>query len=425
MGTQHRNTREKGAVSLFVVIFTALLFVAVTVGFTILMLSDQQQATDNDLAQSALDSANAGSEDAKRVLAQYADCVERNNNVDACASIREAVESGECNTINAALGDNVPDERKVQQNESGLDTAAALEQAYTCVKISPNTDTYVGKTNGEGDIRLIPLKTDGATFDTVKINWLKRDDMELGSGSANFEPIERYPDTATAVVRPLRLPARDEWRDEDRGAILRVGSIQYQPGAINVDTIDTSSRAVFLYPNDELVVDEVINLGDDAAPVDIHRPLSAPNQDNLEGRYVNLPIEVKCEDDPTLIYLCSTTIRLPDSGNAGLFRYLTLASIYRNASFEVRLQDASGDTVQFKNVQPEIDVTGRANDVFRRVVSRVESADASEAPYPRSALGVTDSICKEFIITDSPDAGDYSDEANEAHPSLCPAIAQP
>lgn len=423
MHVQHRHNREKGAVSLFVVIFTALLFVAVTVGFTVLMLSDQQQASENDLAQSALDSANAGTEDAKRVLAQYADCVERNNDADRCHSIREAVDGGQCNTINAALSSGGTEERKIQQSE-GDGVSEALQQAYTCVKITPNTNTYVGQTRGEDGIRLIPLKTDGEAFNTVQISWLKREDMNLEDRNPNFEPIDPYPGTETSVPEVLPLPARDTWRDEDRGAILRVGSIQYSPGHINVGAIDDSARAIFLYPNDNLIANETIDLSD-AALEDMHRPLTAVDQDNLEGKYVNTPIEVRCDDDPGRTYLCTTSIRLPNYNDPALLRYLTLSSVYRSVSFEISLLDADGDTVQFKNVQPEIDVTGRANDVFRRVVSRVEAADASEAPYPRAALGTTDSICKDFIITDSPDDGDFSDKANEAYGGLCPPVNQP
>ncbi len=417
MKYQHMRSRQNGAVSLFVVIFTALLFVAVTVGFTVLMLSDQQAATDNDLAQSALDSANAGTEDAKRVLAQYADCQERASSTGSCNDIRQAVGSNQCNTINVALGSPSGDqsERKIQQTEAD-DNASALQQAYTCVKITPNTETYVGKTRNEGDIRLIPLKTDGTPFNVVKISWLKREDMDLGTGdSPEFTPPND--DAITAPEQYQRLLTKAEWRDQNRGAILRVGSIQYQAGAVNLSELDDKSRAVFLYSGRAGLGNQQAN-AIDLNSVDQHRPLTG-DQSNLSGLTVNYPAEVQCAN-AAQGFMCHTYVQLPSGMAANQLHYLTLASIYRDTSFEVSLINSTDTTpcqnntaetgcVQFKNVQPEIDVTGRANNVFRRVVSRVESADASEAPYPRAALGVTGDVCKNFVVTDAPD--DYKDDA--------------
>lgn len=421
MKYQHMRNEQNGAVSLFVVIFTALLFVAVTVGFTVLMLSDQQAATDNDLAQSALDSANAGTEDAKRVLAQYADCQERALTTPGsnCEKIRIAVNRNECNTINVALGSASGDqsERKIQQFEAD-DNASALQQAYTCVKITPNTETYVGKTRNEGDIRLIPLKTDGAQFDIVKISWLKREDMELGAGDTpKFEPPDD--NAVTGAPEPYqRLLTKTEWREQNRGAVLRVGALQYQAGGVNLNELDDKSRAVFLYSGWAGLGYQQAN-AIDLDNVDNHRPLTAADQSNLSGLTVNYPAEVRCAE-ASQGFMCHTYVRLPSGMTPNQLHYLTLASVYRDTSFEVSLINSTDSTpcknntaetgcVEFKNVQPEIDVTGRANNVFRRVVSRVESADASEAPYPRAALGVAGDVCKNFVVTDAPD--DYKDDA--------------
>ena len=62
---------ESGGVSLFVVIFTAILITIITVGFTRFVIGYQQQTQRNDLSERAYNSALAGVEDAKRVLVAY------------------------------------------------------------------------------------------------------------------------------------------------------------------------------------------------------------------------------------------------------------------------------------------------------------------------------------------------------------------
>jgi hypothetical protein len=412
--TQTRNRKSRGAVSLFVVVFTALLFVTVTVGFTILMLSNQQRATDNDLAQSALDSAQAGTEDAKRVLAKLADCQEKGQ-LDpsspqfsvTCQTINAAVNAGDCNTVGRSMGDTGANpERLVQQSPDDK----ALEQAYTCIKIRPDTDSYIGKTKDEGEIRVIPLKSD-APFDKVRVSWLQRDDMSLAAGETPNFSIPRHDDGT------IRLLGKDQWiggiDDADRalgkrGALLRVQSIQYKPGDVNIRNIDNDQRTAFLYPS------EVGTNMVDLKTADIHKPIFEDNRDApIDGIY-NKPQLVQCDKTRTSGYLCYADIRLVQGQDH--FTYLTVASVYRATSFQVELMKNDNTIVKFKNVQPEIDATGRANDVFRRIVSRVESADANQAPYPRAEVGTGENMCKNYVITDDPD--DFRDYTG----AMCPDI---
>lgn len=401
---QNRQNQETGAVSLFVVMFTAMLFAAVTVGFTVLMLSDQQQSTDNDLAQSALDSANAGAEDAKRVLVQYTDCVERQIALPGsnCPSIINAVERSDCNTVNTAMGETAG-ERLVQTATGDSN----LQQAYTCIKITPNTDDYVGKTRTEGDIRLIPIKTEeGASVETVKVQWLAPSDLIVTD--PDDADLDHPPKVGTGgQPSTIGLSAKDDWMAASKGTMLRVGSIQYNQGAVNLEEIDRQARAVFLYPEESVA--GVASAGPLDLLVDGHQPLT--DMEILDNRDPNRPHPSYCRKDSTSGYLCETSFKLPP-GDASTARYISIASLYGNTSFRVTLEDAAGNPVKFRNVQPAIDATGRANDVFRRIVSRVESADASEAPYPRAALGSTGDICKHYLITDDPDDYIYQGDSS-------------
>jgi hypothetical protein len=57
--------------------------------------------------------------------------------------------------------------------------------------------------------------------------------------------------------------------------------------------------------------------------------------------------------------------------------------------------------IQFKAVQPKIDSTGRASDVFKRVSSRVDMYNTGLA-YPNSAIDLLGGdFCKDFGVTDT------------------------
>jgi len=69
-----------------------------------------------------------------------------------------------------------------------------------------------------------------------------------------------------------------------------------------------------------------------------------------------------------------------------------------STSFRVTLANGS-EPVVFSSVQPEVDSTGRANDLFRRVKSRIE-LDSSSIPYVEAAVDLTGGLCKTFRVTD-------------------------
>jgi hypothetical protein len=78
---------------------------------------------------------------------------------------------------------------------------------------------------------------------------------------------------------------------------------------------------------------------------------------------------------------------------------LRLSALYNGAHYKIELLDAAGLVQKFDRVQPEVDSTGRANDMFRRVKSRIEFK--SDFIYPEAAVDIEGDLCKNFIVTNN------------------------
>ncbi len=193
MKTMSRN-KQAGAVSLFVVIFAMLIITVITVSFLRLMMSDQQQSSDNDLSQSAYDSAMAGVEDAKRALLRYQQVC--SNSPTDCAALSSQLSTDVCNAgvlvggvvPNSAVtggSPSTPGEIKVQQSSSSNDVD--LNQAYTCLTMKLETERYVGNASPNQG-QMIPL-VGVSGYDTVTVYWYDRDDVSNVTGAVSLNPL--------------------------------------------------------------------------------------------------------------------------------------------------------------------------------------------------------------------------------------------
>lgn len=385
-----KKQREAGAVSLFVVLFATLLITIVTVSFVQLMIKDQQQATTSDLSQSAYDSAQAGVEDAKRLLvlnqacknntaASTVDCVEITNSLTPTPGQSET----SCDTLaRAGLVSEINGETIVQQNDS---TDNKLDQAYTCVKVGVNTDDYKDQL-AVNQSALIPI-TGVSSFDSVELSWFSRQDVS----SATNDPTVGFPTVDATTPLP---PVGDKWKFNYpplmRTQLLQTGGgFKLSDFDDNADGNKSNTNTLFLYPirgasgGPETVKD--FSLDARKTPTLGPQPVSCKPSFN-DGEYV-----------------CTAALKLPnpiDGNTANRGAYLRLTALYNGAHFSVRLKNGS-DYVKFNGVQPIVDSTGRANDMFRRVKARIELK--GDFTYPEAAIDMNGNLCKNFTITDADD----------------------
>lgn len=386
---------ERGAVSLFIVIFTALLITTITVAFVRTMVQNQQQATANDLSKSALDSAQAGVEDAKRLIVYYRQHCANAAASTECQKLADIMKGDRCNTLQQA-GMAAGDKEVVIKQSEGDD---ALQQAYTCVKVLLNTVDFIG-TVTPNTSRIIPLDADG-TFNQVTIEWYSQEDLQGAledDGSGKEAKVDLY----NGLEQSPSLPKLSKW-PKTRPALLRAQLIQFNGDFALTDfdkTTDGKMNTASLFLMPSLAGSTSINFSDDFRQT----------QGSLN------PEQIACNKDFSATsangqYACKVTINLPVAVNADdnmthSRAYLRVSEFYNsNTTFRVTLGSAASGSVRFRGVQPMVDSTGRANDFFRRVSSRIELG--SGVPYVENAVDITNNLCKAFLVTDTNyDAGD-------------------
>lgn len=373
--------KERGATALVIVMFAVLLFITVTVGFMKIMSLEQSRSNDNELSQGAYDSALAGIEDGKRVLAACA--------ADA-ASEACTVLAGEptCTTVSAAKIVKAEANGEVYLKTSLGANGTDFQQSYTCVKISRNTRDYRGTLRLD-ESNVVPLTVASSdAFDTVHFYWYAKDPAS---------PLKKP--ALSNVASPL-LPKLVDWDNTGNAAnppLMRLQLMQFSSTGFRQSDFDSdgASHTLYLYPNSSGVT--TLNFAADG---------------RRSGTLA--PSLVRCADDFVNDgYACEATIKLPDPiGMDGDMKnrraYLRITAIYNAADYKIILENSSGGSVDFNGVQPSIDSTGRAADVFRRVDARVELVDPNEGLlYPRATVDITHNFCKSFIVALDP--ADYND----------------
>lgn len=371
---------QQGSVSLFVVVFSALLIITMTTAFIRIMLQDQLQATANDLSKSALDSAYAGVEDAKRAIVAYYDSsCDKDSSTPQCADLKKLAvvdANGWTQDCDITKQTNVATQTNGEFTIKTATSDNQFNQAYTCVKVQLEPDNYVGKLKANTST-IIPLQTkSGAVFDKIKIEWYAQQD---GPAFTTSPP--------ASISYPM-LPKANDW-PATWPSVIRAQLLQYDKDAgFKLSDFDdaTHNSTLFLYP------------------LSLTGPLRDADHFFDAGRRsvstIN-PDRAACNPDFSATYACQAII-VPSGSIAPDKRaaYLSLTQLYdRPTTYQVTLIDSTtGDAVKLSGVQPVVDSTGRANDLFRRVQSRINLGTSTA---PDSAIDLTDKLCKTFTVTDT------------------------
>lgn len=371
------NNPQSGIAAIFTVVFFTILISVIILSFVQIVSQDQRQVTNADLSNSAYDSAEAGVEDAKRALEKYRiDCVKTATPASNCDSLYKnatngALSGAQCDSFQrlaSTLNLNLQgSEVKVATNTQDDD----LAQAYTCLKIELDTLDYVRSVDSNQTI-LIPLKiVNDDTFDQIAINWFDKKDSEVP--------------TIPTDTSSFDLPETRDWPGSTP-PILRVQVVAVDRNAPNIDDIDQDAKTVFLHPYSNASSNVV----------------QMRNADAVRRSQKNSPVSVLCQSTTT--YACNILLTEFEPLSGGVYDYyLRVTPIYNNATIQiVPINTSSATPLRFDGVEPLVDSTGRANDVFRRIVSRVTFEDELSTLNGGAGFDVTQGLCKQFEIADLP-----------------------
>lgn len=431
---KNKNSRG-GAASLYVVIFITLLFGVITLSFVRLVISEATQTTNADLSKSAYDSALAGVEDAKTALLKYHDCLSQGysgvkDSTVSCQKIiyemQTGIASDSCDTVAKSLGrqQNKDDGAVIIQETTDTtirNTASELVQAYTCVKISEELPDYRTTLNYDTRIRIIPLRSEHINdLGTVLIRWFSS--QNKGNSKFNWGGIRRT-DQSTPPIISVQFLQADQ--PDDAVAGFKLSELS-SSSRVNKVAGSTNRGTIFLQPGlstnlwHDSLSDNVIS-GKQLSESSDKSPLREKATDTIKPeKYI---YQVKCKDiDTTADWYCDANIGIPrtyrnnanrNPGATFLIVALPYGTPATDISVELHDNTANQTIIPFTGVQARVDSTGRANDLYRRVETRVELVDVNY-PYPEFTIQMNDGsesvIKKNFSVTTncwSADNGNY------------------
>lgn len=325
--------------SFVVTMIIILVLSLIVLAFAQLVRREQRQAFDRQLSTQALYAAESGINDATDAIAQAIN--------DPTSTLLD-IEYDQCTGVNSFI------------SRAGLNSTldgAGGAIAYSCLLVDPSPETLEYSSVPEDVSVVVPLRAEGgAGIASIEIAW----GSPGGSDVTSCPGVNAYPQSWPTTGCDVGM--------------LRAELVPFS-GTISRDTLITNRAIMFLQP---------LN-----ANTSVSVPFAAA-AGTSQGRRVA---------DGCSTSRCTVTINSIPGMTRG---YLRLRSIYRASPVTIRAFDATGNQLELTGAQAEIDATGRASDVLRRIrVRRMITTDNNEEAFPEFALQSARTICKRLSITNT------------------------
>lgn len=411
---------ESGQASMVTVAMFMMLFAAIAVSFTFVVISASRQALNDSLQSSAKIAAESGVEDAKRLIVYCYNNRSGNSYTTPDAQqlcpqvigkLSTELEGMECDYILKPMYDNgkISDVEKedngrgyrVKVGNNGSNNNNENNEYYQCLKIATKTDNYQGMVNNLGKSIIVPLRVvdennNAAVIASLEIEWHRN-----VAGNDGDNQAEMHGASGTG------LPPANIWSENNRPAVLRVERVGV-PNKVNftLDQLADSDTALTLRPSVNKKVGNY-RLGDYKPRYPFNdRNKIAPNSQYYDQHgNKTVPIaEAACTDGggSNNEYACKTTFYGESLVTKDKDYYLRINAIYRSAHFKITAYDKNGSKLYFDGVQPLVDVTGRSSDSFSRIQARLKPSFDKNADstnwWPEYVIDTNGKVCKDIEV---------------------------
>lgn len=334
---------QQGVVSMMIALVFMLVTLLIVTGFAQVARRNSRVALDTQLSSQAAYAAESGVNDAvKGIQAKIAAGQPVTSQTDCLPS-----GSGTYVVNGGVISDNV-------RYTCQLVTAAPSELSYDSV-----SDSSI----------VIPVEATSGSLGTVAISWQKAAGLS-GTSSCTFVP------SLTAGNWPATWPANCHY------GVMRIDVLPATVAAmVNADSAAAATATAFVYPHSG----STTTFGYSSAGGNRYSASAAQGQVLAAG----------CD---------ASVCRLNVSGLSFPKAYFRVSFLYRPTQ-NLQIAGTTGSSITFQNAQVIVDVTGRAQDVLRRVQVRVPVGGNRTTPangFSEYAMQSNTDICKRYYAVPAP-----------------------
>ena len=424
-----QNSFKSGVASFYIVVISTLVLVILATSFATAILAEIIRSSNDDLAQSAYDSAMAGVEEAKLAYTNYRNCINVNPSLIAsstsldlstddvtCQDIVYWVThpDGDPNNPNynpcdmvalilGRVGSKQSANKEYEVGEVSLEQTTTgktsdLDQAYTCVKLYTNPDNVFGTLNLSNPYKIIKFKTDVASaIDKITLSWHVNEGgidyaySNIINNNVAFAPINLIstPIPATITFQMIQTANTGFTFDQLNGT-----SIDNTTNHATMVFVPTKNKELAKSSNPVTNASSYIGIYDSESEIKTNR-LSASQIASTSNHNKNYPYLVYCDESRLNEFACSVELELPkpiDSSKRSNEAFAFVVSLpYGSPQTDFVLEyickivegnnscsasneySADGSDTSIDTTQVVIDSTGRSGDLYRRVEVRLDT----------------------------------------------------